>query len=48
MKTLMTALILGLAPVAAFAACAKDRMAMSCAEGMTYDSESHGCVPVTG
>ncbi|QFU08996.1 hypothetical protein PARPLA_01869 [Rhodobacteraceae bacterium THAF1] len=48
MKTLLTALILGIAPVAAFAQCNYDRTAMSCADGTTYDAETKGCVPVTG
>ena len=48
MKTLLTAMILGLAPVAALAECGHDRAAMSCADGMTYDTETKGCVPTTG
>ena len=48
MKMLLTALILGLAPALAIAECNHDRTAMSCADGMTYDAESHGCVAITG
>lgn len=49
MKTLATALVLSLAPAAAFAACDwQKNAAMSCADGTVYDAERQACVPTTG
>ncbi|MEQ9259068.1 MAG: chitin-binding domain-containing protein [Roseovarius sp.] len=48
-KTIFVAAALTAAStVSAYAGCAYHKQqAMSCAEGMTYDSESQSCVPVT-
>jgi hypothetical protein len=47
-KTILTAAALTVATAAgAFAMCADKQHAMSCGEGMTYDADSHSCVPQT-
>ncbi|MCX7560800.1 hypothetical protein OS190_14580 [Sulfitobacter sp. F26204] len=49
-KTLVAALILTTAPALAFAeGCnySKQKQAMSCAAGTTYDSVSNSCLPVS-
>ncbi len=48
MRTLLTCLVLTLAPAAAFAACGHDRTAMSCSDGTIYDADQQRCVPTTG
>lgn len=47
-KTILTAAILALAPLGAAAACWDRDIAMTCADGTTYDAETRSCVPVTG
>ncbi|MEL6640297.1 MAG: hypothetical protein AAFP98_03120 [Pseudomonadota bacterium] len=53
MKTTTAALILLLSPAAAFAYCngaaheAQQQAAISCAEGMVFDTESQTCVAET-
>lgn len=42
-RIMMLAMPLLLSPMAATAMCS-DHQAMSCAEGMVWDSESHSCV----
>ena len=47
-KTILTAAALTVASTAgAFAMCAGKEHAMSCGDGMTYDADSHSCVPQT-
>lgn len=44
-KTILTALTLGLMPLGAFAMCSgKSHQAMSCAEGTVWDAASESCV----
>lgn len=52
-KMLLATLALAMSPTFAMAMCGdghakNDTAAMSCAEGTTYDSETHRCVPMTG
>ncbi|SEK59284.1 hypothetical protein [Roseovarius nanhaiticus] len=50
MKTLGIALVLTLAPTLSLAmGCnyGKDKQAMSCAAGSTYDADSKSCLPVS-
>ena len=46
MKTLIVALVLGIAPAAAFAQCSGSTT-MSCAPGTTYDAATGTCVATT-
>lgn len=47
-KTLLTATLLALSPMAAMAACSWGKMeAASCADGNVWDPASETCVPVT-
>ncbi|WP_154154166.1 hypothetical protein [Roseovarius bejariae] len=47
-KTIFTAAALMLATSAgAFAMCADKEHAMSCADGMIYDTDSRSCIPQT-
>ena len=43
LKTALAALALTLAPVMVSAACPSGHQAMSCAEGMVWDSETRSC-----
>ncbi|MYM54193.1 carbohydrate-binding module family 14 protein [Thalassovita mangrovi] len=48
-KTILTAVILTAAPLAASAQCTKDhQQAMSCADGTVWDAETKSCTKVTG
>lgn len=48
-KTLLTAAALAVAPAFAFAACGgHSQQAMSCADGLVYDTESGTCKVVSG
>ncbi len=48
-RTVLTALLLSAAPMAAFAECAFDhQQAMSCANGLVWDKESKSCIATTG
>ncbi|ETW14494.1 hypothetical protein ATO8_01255 [Roseivivax marinus] len=47
-KTLLAAAALtAVSAMSASAQCSWGKQAMSCADGMTYDSDSHACVPVS-
>ncbi|MEM6693795.1 MAG: carbohydrate-binding module family 14 protein [Pseudomonadota bacterium] len=50
MRTLVTATVLTLTPLAALAECSwgHDEVAMSCAEGLVFDAESETCVEPVG
>lgn len=49
MKTVLTAAVLALSPLAAFAMCGHDTAAQSCASGFHWDAETGACVEsVTG
>ncbi|HEY9019902.1 MAG: hypothetical protein QUV10_04265 [Paracoccaceae bacterium] len=43
LKTAFAALVLTLAPMMVSAACSSSHQAMSCAEGMVWDSETRTC-----
>ena len=48
-KALLAAAVLAFAPIASFAACTGEQhQAMSCADGMVFDSETNSCKTVTG
>ncbi|WP_319823854.1 hypothetical protein [Thalassovita sp.] len=48
-RTVLTALILSAAPVAALAECFSDhQQAMSCADGKVWDQDSKSCIATTG
>ena len=47
MKTLFVALVLGLAPAAAFAQDCSGGHVMSCAPGTTYDAATGTCIATT-
>lgn len=48
-KALLAATALVVAPSLVAASCSGyKQQAMSCADGMTYDSASHSCIVVTG
>ena len=44
LKTAFAALLLSLAPMLASAACPGGHQAMSCAEGMVWDSQTGDCI----
>jgi hypothetical protein len=50
MKTILTAAVLALLPGLSFAQCSgerHDQQAMSCAEGMQWDTTTATCVPIS-
>lgn len=48
-KTILTAVVLTAAPLAAVAECSsKHQQAMSCADGTVWDAETKSCTKVTG
>lgn len=49
LRTVLTAVILTAAPLAAAAECSSQhQQAMSCADGLVWDSETKRCTKVTG
>ncbi|KMK66530.1 hypothetical protein [Puniceibacterium sp. IMCC21224] len=48
-KALFTAIVLAVAPTLVSASCSgHERQAMSCSDGMSYDSASNSCKVVSG